>query len=97
MTKTITTYYCDRCGEKMAENPVFFCLTHPNTAIQVLRDEWKYANLCGKCKESFIAWWEKSSVSSTEEVEKMDGECSTCELEKESNTADPNYGKFVAC
>lgn len=67
MTETITTYYCDRCGEKMVESHVFFCPTHPATAIQILLGgEWKYADLCDKCKESFRAWWKKSSASPTE-------------------------------
>ena len=65
MTKLITTYYCDRCGKKMEESLAFRCDTHPNTAIQILLGEWTYADLCDKCKESFKAWWEKSSESST--------------------------------
>lgn len=67
MTKTTTTYYCDRCGERMEEHPVFFCSTHPDTAIQILiNGEWEYADICDKCKESFRTWWEKSSTSPTE-------------------------------
>lgn len=65
MTKRTTTYYCDRCGKEMTESPVFFCSTHPDTAIQILLGEWKYADLCDKCKEEFRAWWEKSSAKLT--------------------------------
>lgn len=67
MTKTTTTYYCDRCGEEIANEPLFFCDTYPDTAIRVLLGEWKNADLCDKCKESFKVWWEKSSASPTGE------------------------------
>lgn len=102
MIKTVTTYYCDRCGEKMASDSALYCDTHPKTAIQILLNKWEYADLCDECKESFKVWWEKSSVSPTDEVENRhyyakDGKCSACELEKESNTDNPNCGKFVAC
>ena len=67
MTKTITTYYCDRCGKKIEENPAFCCdTTHPNTAIRVLPGKWNFVDLCDKCKESFKCWWEKSSASLAE-------------------------------
>lgn len=67
MTKTITTYYCDRCGKKMEESHVFWCETHPNTAIQILLGgEWNFADLCDNCKKSFKCWWEKSSASLSE-------------------------------
>ena len=65
MAKTITTYYCDRCGKEMEENIYFCCSTHPSTAIKILLGEWEYANLCDKCKKSFKAWWEKPFASQT--------------------------------
>ena len=54
----------------MAESPMFYCSTHPNTAIQILCREWKYADLCDKCKESFKVWWDKSSASPIEQEPK---------------------------
>ena len=75
MTKTTTTYYCDRCGEEIVENSIFYCSTHLYTAIQIWKGEWKYADLCNKCKESFKAWWEKPSASLTETAESEEKVC----------------------
>ena len=58
MIKTITKYYCDRCGEEIEKNWTFYYNTQPHTAIKLQRGEWEYADLCGKCKESFKTWWE---------------------------------------
>ena len=69
MTKTTKKYYCDRCGEEIVENSIFYCSTHLYTAIQIWKGEWKYADLCNKCKESFKAWWEKPSANLTEAAE----------------------------
>ena len=63
MLKTVQIYYCDRCGKKMEEGTSICCDTHPNTAIQIQFNGWQYADLCDKCKESFKAWWEKSSTN----------------------------------
>ena len=77
MIKTITTYYCDRCGEKMTESPMFYCSTHPDTTIQIsLNGEWKSADLCDKCKESFKVWWDKSSASPTDAESEVRNETS---------------------
>lgn len=66
MTKTVTKYYCDRCGEEVAVGLTICCKTNPETAIRIQqRSEWVWADLCDKCKESFKAWWEKSSTSPT--------------------------------
>ena len=68
MRNTITAYYCDRCGEKMSEDFSFYCDTHPNAAIKLLQDgEWKYADLCDKCKESFKVWWKENTESEDKE------------------------------
>ena len=62
MTKTINTYYCDRCGEEMPANYEPYCSTSPKTRIQILRNRWEYVDLCDKCKKSFEAWWNKKEV-----------------------------------
>lgn len=67
MIKTVTKYYCDRCGEEVAVSPAIRCNTNPETAIRIERSEWVWADLCDKCKESFKVWWEKSSTSPTGE------------------------------
>lgn len=77
MLKTTKIFYCDRCGEKMAEDHTFYCDTYPNTAIEVLQNGgWAYADLCDKCKESFKAWWkETKQIAESKPQEKQCADC----------------------
>lgn len=58
MIKTETKYYCDRCGKEIEKTFTFYYNTHPHTAIRIQHDEWGFADLCDKCRESFKVWWE---------------------------------------
>ena len=50
----------------MTESPPYACPTSPDTAIHILYMEWKSADLCDKCRESFKSWWEKPNAIQTD-------------------------------
>lgn len=67
MTETITVTYCDRCREEIPKAFTFYYNTQPKTTIKVQREEWEYADLCDKCRESFKAWWENGRQAESED------------------------------
>lgn len=61
MVEKSEIYYCDRCGKKLEEKPLFYINSKyhniPNMRIEILYREWTFADLCDDCKRYFIKWW----------------------------------------
>ncbi len=56
-------FYCDRCGIKLAQNPMFYTSTDRGDVqiqkryrVKILRNEWRSLDLCKSCKKSFVEW-----------------------------------------
>lgn len=68
MVKQIEEHYCDRCGD-LIEKPhagVEIPGTHPSMGIAMLTNTWHYQELCDRCSQSFIAWWDTMKEAGNE-------------------------------
>lgn len=59
MVELVKKYYCDRCGDKLEEEPSSLIMSKKIGTYQIksLGKEWHPTDLCPSCAEAFEQWW----------------------------------------